>query len=46
LRPRIRDIPAGVGYRNYPIINGRGHAEAVSQLEVEVMIIIAAVEFP
>jgi hypothetical protein len=45
LCPRIREIPAGVGYRNYSIINGRGHGESCSQLEVEVMIIIASVEF-
>jgi hypothetical protein len=43
LCPRIREIPAGVGYRNYSIINGRGHGESCSQLEVEVMIIIASV---
>ena len=51
LCPRLRDLPAGLGYRNYSEFTGvatygLGHGPAGSQLEVKVMIMIASVEMP
>ena len=46
LRPRKRDHPAGVGYRNYfPVFNSHAHAAACSQVKVERVIKITSVEF-
>src|SRR5665811_2010910 len=46
LCPRIRDHPAGFGYRNYfPVFNNHAHAAACSQVKVEVMIKTTSVEF-
>ena len=45
LCPRMRDHPAGVGYRNYFFVFNRAHAAACSQVKVEVMIKTTSVEF-
>jgi hypothetical protein len=43
--PRMRDYPAGGGYRNYFPVFNQAHAAACSQVKIEVMIKTPSVEF-